>query len=335
MRFQVLARTLAIPTIAFALLVGSASGGRTQGMGQGPTTFPDPTGDSSGALDVASVAVSGNAQTGLMSISVSVPGYQPPVSDGQVRTVAVWLDTDRNASTGDSQDGTEYGLYYADDPADPAHWWNVVQWNGSDWVTVPITPSLGFQRSSGTLTWTFSKSDLGGATAFNFYASSNLYDSAENRVANDLAPDGSLAYAYDVAGPMATTTLFTKPVIGAPVAVPSRAVAGKRITISFPVSWTDKNKPLRLASATMACDPSVAGKIIQHAESFNGTTAKLSFTIPKTAKGKRLVVRVTIKGGSLKGEDNLLVDATKGLIGVSSTLYTGSSTTKMASFLVH
>jgi hypothetical protein len=47
----------------------------------------------------------------------------------------------------------------------------------------------------------------------------------------------------------------------------------------------------------MICDPSYQGIVIKHAESFTGGTAKLVFTVPKTAKGKTLKVKVTIANG--------------------------------------
>jgi hypothetical protein len=86
-----------------------------------------------------------------------------------------------------------------------------------------------------------------------------------------------------------------KAVIGAPSASPAKAVAGKRLTVAFPVRRSDNGKPLK--TGTMICDPSVAGKVIPHAERFKDGTARLSFTIPASAKGKLLKVKVTIKVG--------------------------------------
>ena len=44
----------------------------------------------------------------------------------------------------------------------------------------------------------------------------------------------------------------------------------------------------------MVCDPSVAGKVITHSESFKNGQARLSFVIPTTAKAKLLRVNVKI-----------------------------------------
>jgi hypothetical protein len=53
-----------------------------------------------------------------------------------------------------------------------------------------------------------------------------------------------------------------------------------------------------LTTGKMSCEPSVNGKAITHAESFKNGTARLSLLVPKTAKGKQLKVKVTIKAGS-------------------------------------
>ena len=77
----------------------------------------------------------------------------------------------------------------------------------------------------------------------------------------------------------------------APATIPAKAAAGKRFTVAFRVT----RGGAVLDSGTMICDPSIGGTVIPHAESYAGGTAKLSFTVPKTAKGKLLKVKVTIK----------------------------------------
>jgi hypothetical protein len=76
-------------------------------------------------------------------------------------------------------------------------------------------------------------------------------------------------------------------------------VAGKRVTVSFPVTQGDTGGPL--TQGTMTCRLTVAGKAITHADQFKNGIARLSFVIPKTAKGKQLKVELTIvsdDGGS-------------------------------------
>jgi hypothetical protein len=93
-----------------------------------------------------------------------------------------------------------------------------------------------------------------------------------------------------------TRSATIKPVIGGPVTSPAQAQAGKRFVVAFKVTRSDTGKAL--TTGRMICDPSVAGKVIRHAESFRGGTARLSFVIPTTAQGKLLTVRVTIKAGT-------------------------------------
>ena len=89
--------------------------------------------------------------------------------------------------------------------------------------------------------------------------------------------------------------LKVKPVIGQPVTVPARPVAGKRFTVSFKVMRSDTGASL--TTGKMICDPSVVGKVIQHQESFKNGTARLSFVIPSDATGKLLKVKLTIRSG--------------------------------------
>ena len=83
-----------------------------------------------------------------------------------------------------------------------------------------------------------------------------------------------------------------RPVLGKPVGVPAKPVAGKRFTFSLPVTRSDTGA--LLLTGKMDCDPSVAGKVIRHAESFKAGKARLSFVVPKTAKGKLLKVKIKI-----------------------------------------
>ena len=84
-----------------------------------------------------------------------------------------------------------------------------------------------------------------------------------------------------------------KPVIGKPATVPLRPFAGQRFAVSFKVTRSDTGTAL--VRGRMICDPSVAGRVIQHVESFKGGNARLSFVVPGSAAGKLLKVKVTIK----------------------------------------
>lgn len=108
----------------------------------------------------------------------------------------------------------------------------------------------------------------------------------------------ALTVALGVAVPTASGTgsATFKPVIGKAVTSSASAQAGKRFVVTFKVTRSDTGKAL--TAGRMICDPSVAGKVIAHAESFRGGAARLAFVIPKTAQGKLLTVKVTIQAGS-------------------------------------
>ena len=174
--------------------------------------------------------------------------------------------------------------------------WDVEQWTGTDWKEAPSSSAMNFSRSGDTLTWTLGKADLGGVTGFAFFVAGIKWDANGDVAAMDLAPDGG-RWTYDLT-PAATVTppVAIRPVIAAPTTTPAAATAGKRFTVSFSVTRSDDGTPL--TTGKMICDPSVSGTVIPHAERFANGVARLAFTIPKTAKGKLLKVKVTIKAGT-------------------------------------
>lgn len=96
--------------------------------------------------------------------------------------------------------------------------------------------------------------------------------------------------------PPSTSPTAIAPVIAAPT-TSAKPLAGRRIIITFEVSRSDTLQALK--SGKMICDPSINGKVISHVESFVNGKARLAFTVPNTAKGKLLRVKVTIRIGSL------------------------------------
>ena len=91
---------------------------------------------------------------------------------------------------------------------------------------------------------------------------------------------------------IAAAPTVAKPVIGKPLSLPAQAVAGKPFAVAFKVTRSDSGAPL--LKGTMMCDPSVAGKLIRHTESFKAGTARTSFVVPTSAQGKVLKVKLTI-----------------------------------------
>jgi hypothetical protein len=265
-------------------------------------SFPDPAGDVQGlGPDITSVAVSDVASAGVVTVTVNVAGFSGQLTDDSYRVVRVYLDTDRNVATGaPDQDGAEYGLGGAWDVAG-SHWW-IDRWDGNRYLNIPQTAGMSFARSGDTLTWTFNKTDIGGASGFALFAWASTWDPNDNQTGEDVLPDsGSFLYSLatpptPAPAPKAPQGLTLKPVVSAPTIIPARPVAGKTFTVILQVTRNDTGAAL--TTGKMICDPSVNGKVLPHTESFKGGLAKLSFAIPKTAKGKQLAVKVTIKVGA-------------------------------------
>ena len=278
---------LALGLAAATVTTASARAGPST-VGGNSVTYTDPVGDAtSGAPDITAVSAKSDA-AGTVTFVVTTSGYT------DLTDASIYIDTDRSSATGSSS-GSEVmldGLRLADG----VYAAGTFRWVNGDWAEAAKPASLALAMSGGNATFTISKADLGVTTGFSFWVDTGRYDTSGNLLGEDQAPNYGL-WSFDLNAAPTTTapTVAVKPLIGAPATTPARAVAGKRFTVSFPVTRSDTGKPL--ASGTMTCDPSVNGKIIQHAESFGNGTARLSFVIPKTAKGKLLTVKLTIKAG--------------------------------------
>ena len=309
-------------TLVLALLVGAvtalaattASGIAAGVASPPPANFTDPSGDAQGGPDITSVVISGDPATRSITVTATATNFPSTTTDALIRVVSVWIDTDKNASTGDPEDGSEYLLQVVVTSAE--RWWAVGRWNGSTWEDAPQTPPMSFLWRGDALSWTLNASNLGGASSFNFYVSAGTWDNNHTDVTLDTAPDSG-RWSYDLSGtPPPTPTPAPSPKtvalkIDAPTTSPRLAVAGKRFTVSYRVysetqetttvidvaggTKTATIKVLNLdPGGKMVCDPSAAGKVIPHTESYKTGTARLSFVVPKTAKGKLLKVTVKI-----------------------------------------
>ena len=175
------------------------------------------------------------------------------------------------------------------------------------------------------------KSDLGGATNFDVYATGVTFDASGNVVGHDIAPDQGL-WLYDIAGPTQTVMTLATPVIGKPSLVPAQAAAGKRLTVSFPVSAV---KPALLGGAKVVGTASVGGKPVAHTTSLAGGAVKVSFLVPKTAKGKTAKVAVTVTTPSSETDSGTWLNINTGEIGTQATIVKGGSAAKTLTTTVH
>lgn len=266
-----------IALLAALVLAAVAAGTAPANTG----AFADPAGDAGGGPDVTGITLS-DSPSGLLQFAVTARGMAVDTATNMF----VLLDTDRNATTGFN--GSEYLLRLTHDSSGGVY--GLDQWQNNDLVTLQA-PSLAFTVSGDTYTFSLSKTEIGSPQSFNLSVYAAATDANGNVTSVDRAPDSG-AWIYELT---ATPPAVVKPVIAAPVLTPAKPRAGKALTVSFPVTRSDTGAAL--ATGTMVCDPSVNGKVITHRESFANGTARLAFTVPKTAKGKVLKVQVTIKLG--------------------------------------
>lgn len=259
--------------LAASLLFGMSA---TAGTG----SFTDPAGDAKGAADITGVSVTSDAN-GIVQLSVSVPGVEA-IDGAQNPVVDVWFDTDKNGATG-SPAGNEYDLFYwrtADDSG-----WDLDKWDGTKYTEAPASQTLIFSRSGDTLTWRFSsKTDIV-TSGFNFYVTSGIFDASNNELAADDAPDDGV-WTFDV------NSAVIAPAVGKPLAVPKRPVHGKLFSVSFPVTRTDTGRQLQ--GGTLSVAATIGGKPVPKNASLANATAHVALQIPVKAKGKTLVVKVTV-----------------------------------------
>jgi hypothetical protein len=254
-------------------------------------SYTDPSGDGGPGTDITNVTVRNDVNTGMITIQL---GSASPIVANHA--IAVFIDADRNQATGDQ--GDEYWMF-----GGPLVGAAFFAWNGSDWIEPNAATFSARAAASNVTEFLFNKADIGNVSGFNFASASISLDVSGGSLAInfwDAAPDRGY-WSYDLAtpppppAPPAPAPAAVKPVIGAPVA--TMAVAGKPMTVTFPVTRSDNGAPL--LKGAMTCDPSVSGKALAHRESFAAGKAKLVFTVPKTAKGKLLKVKLTISSSGL------------------------------------
>jgi len=285
---------LAAVALVAALALGAATA--THAAARGPTsvaantaTFTDPTGDATGgAPDITGVTVTSDA-AGTITFAVTASSFSD-LTDAEV-----YVDTDRSSATG-SQSGCEFMLGGAA-LGQGVTGVMVMKWDGSQWAKADVPASLAYKVTTTAVTFSISKTDLGVGTGFSFWVGTAKYDQDFNVVGEDDAPAIGL-WGFDLnAAPTKTSTVQAtyKAVIGPAVAVPARAVAGKRFTVTFAVSRSDNGQPL--TGVKMSCTPTINGKLVAHTDSLSNGTARLSLVVPKNAKGKTLSVKLAVTAG--------------------------------------
>jgi hypothetical protein len=220
-----------------------------------------------------SVANDPNAGTLTFSVTTDMPTMEPNSE------IDILVDSDLNSSTG--QGGFDYlfgldsnGWFFADDGA----------------ITDPYVT-----YNNGVLSFQTVATDLGSPSSFNFFVAS-FRGSDPNNLIDDQAPDqGVWTYTLTTAPPPAPAPAPSpapKPVVAQVSTVAAvykgTPTAGKPFVISgLAVSLSTGAKT---RAAALHCTAKLGGKVFK-----GGSRSGCVFHLPKTAKGLRLVVKVTGK----------------------------------------
>lgn len=237
-------------------------------------TWSDPVGDSGTAPDITSVQVSNSDDGALITFVITV----------RMRA-GTWI--------GAIVDPVEGGW-----PANKPRYIVIgVESGGSltttvyDYSSRQVIPGISVEAavSADTARFSFAASALAIRDSFSFRLRSG--DTAT--LNTDEVPNSSGALTYFFSKP--TPPVVAKPVIAKPTTVPVTPRAGKRLTVSFKLTRSDTGAPL--TEGTMSCDPTIEGKKLGHTEVFEASTARVSFVIPKSARGRQLKIQVTVTLG--------------------------------------
>jgi hypothetical protein len=251
-------------------------------------TFTDSTGEDANAPDITTIGVS-NDNAGLITFRINISNRPTMTAD---MTVLTFLDTDRKASTGDSQDaGAEYVLEL--DPGSVT----LYKWDGSTYNAASSQSSVTFGYDAGGATIRVSAHDLANTKGFNFYtvAISGITTDAQGNADftnshSDPAPDtGHGVFTYPV---LTKLTLSVKAfTIG-----PKPAKAGKKFVASLAANESDTSGPVE--SGTVACSATVGGKHLSAtAHRIANGVASCSWSVPRSATGTlRGSVSLTVQG---------------------------------------
>lgn len=237
------------------------------GSASADTTFADATGESAAAADISTVVVSNDPAAHTFKIAAQMTNMPTIETNAEVD---IAFDSDNNVSTG--QQGLDY-LFFVDTGG-----WGFAKWDGTKWADLASVSNLHVNYVNGLLTVVFNETDIAANKAFSFV------------VITARGPDPA-APVLDTGGPW-TYTLAAAPVAkpatvtSSTVTVAAPAKAGARFHVGpFTVNLSDGTA---VTATGVKCTATLGGAKV------NGAGAGgCIFALPKSAKKKRLVVKVS------------------------------------------
>ena len=242
--------------------------------------YLDPTGDAvDGELDISVVSFDLDRSSGQVTLSFTVSGFDAASWDGRPRNVQVYV----------SSRGAQLALRVEGGAQDLQVW--VGHPSSTSWQFEHLPPSMSFGRNGDVMTWVFNRSEIDLVEAARLLLYAQIPDRPTNtwRI-TDRAPDTG-SWSYGLVEATNVSAVFLPP-----LTFPTKPAVGKRFTFAMRVKRSDNGEAL--TTGTMACNPSVSGVVLKHSESFADGLVRLSFIVPKTARGKLVKIRVTIRTGA-------------------------------------
>lgn len=241
-----------------------------------PVEVSDPAGDSNGAPDITRVTVA-NDLSGMILFLVQVANRTGFVANDDV---LVYIDSDRSAATGLAERGG--GVDYLLRIDATGQQISLGRWNGSTFETAPATTLRG-EWSAGYVLFV-NRSEFGGMNSFAFFVRTRVQSHPGNP--SDLAPgDGYQQYTLSPPHIEVVRPTFS----------PASPRAGSTFRLNSVQLAFETGETARAAS--FACRAMLAGKRIR------GTgRGGCTFKLPKSAKGKRFAITLTVAAAGGKAE---------------------------------
>jgi hypothetical protein len=271
---------VALAAVAALVLAGAAAADQT---------FNDSTGETSGSADISSVAVVNDPAGGTITFTVATNMTTLETNS----EIDILVDSDNNAGTGGLGAGIDYLL-----SLDPGGYF-LGKWNGSTFADSGARDAV-VTFSNGTMGFKFAAADIGSPAAFNFAVFTFRGPDPNNPIVDQGPDNGLWSYTLVTAAPPPTTTT-TPPPPPPPTPVTIDSVTAVYAGVpkhgaSFRITKldVDLSNGVEVKASGLKCSATVGGAHLA------GTGAGgCTLHLPKTSKGKKLVVKVS---GHYKGK---------------------------------
>jgi hypothetical protein len=251
------------------------------------SVFTDPGGDAGTAADVAVVSVQNDA-SGQITFHVALSAA-PSSTD----RLELFLDSDRNPSTGDPYDGSDWVILIDFGSTS----FELGTWNGSGYVDAASASTVHVSSEGTNVSLSVNASELGNTTGFDFWIDS--IDGSPGSGHEDEAPDTGL-WRYTLesttpAAPAAPTAQFS--VVAA--TAPKTARAGH--TYAAALGLRSDTDAFAGGGPVLTCSAREGGKTLHAVPKAVGTANLLLVScvvkVPKSARGKVLHLTITARMG--------------------------------------